>query len=179
MRKTPTVFNRDFEGNPSRVLNTPHPDCLWVLASEGTATRKYDGTCTMFDGITWWKRREIKPGAALPPGFTLAAEDPVTGKSVGWMPVEPTDKWHLEGIASVTDPKPGTYELIGPKVQGNPEKAEAHTMVAHAKAEQFEDCPRDFEGLRDFLESLVGEGIVFHHPDGRMAKIKRRDFGFK
>ena len=21
------------------------------------------------------------------------------------------------------------------------------------------------------------EGIVWHHPDGRMAKIKRRDFG--
>jgi hypothetical protein len=23
------------------------------------------------------------------------------------------------------------------------------------------------------------EGLVFHHPDGRMAKIKLRDFGMK
>ena len=25
----------------------------------------------------------------------------------------------------------------------------------------------------------VVEGIVWHHPDGRMVKIKRKDFGFK
>jgi hypothetical protein len=39
-------------------------------------------------------------------------------------------------------------------------------------------------GLQDFLERAdslfspghLAEGIVFHHPDGRRAKIKRRDF---
>jgi len=34
-------------------------------------------------------------------------------------------------------------------------------------------------GIRTFLEHAGWEGIVFHHPDGRMAKIKGRDFGLK
>ena len=43
---------------------------------------------------------------------------------------------------------------------------------------------RTFDGLRGFLATLdsrfapghLAEGIVFHHPDGRRAKIKRKDF---
>ena len=34
----------------------------------------------------------------------------------------------------------------------------------------------DFEGLRQWLNDHTFEGIVWHHPDGRMAKIKKRDF---
>jgi hypothetical protein len=37
-------------------------------------------------------------------------------------------------------------------------------------------CP---EGLREFLAAHDVEGVVFHHPDGRKAKIKKRDFGLK
>lgn len=48
----------------------------------------------------------------------------------------------------------------------------------------YEDVPRSYTGLRDFLAELesryapghLAEGIVFHHPDGRRAKIKRKDF---
>ncbi|GGH67162.1 hypothetical protein HNQ91_001716 [Filimonas zeae] len=43
----------------------------------------------------------------------------------------------------------------------------------------YADFARTFEGIRTFLESFEGEGVVFHHPDGRMCKIKRRDFGMK
>ena len=32
-------------------------------------------------------------------------------------------------------------------------------------------------GLKDWLSAPHYEGLVWHHPDGRMAKIKRRDFG--
>lgn len=38
---------------------------------------------------------------------------------------------------------------------------------------------RSFEGLNRHLAENCDEGIVFHHPDGRMAKIKRRDFGLR
>ena len=52
----------------------------------------------------------------------------------------------------------------------------AHTLVAHAEAEVF-DTPRDFEGLRSWLLAHpTYEGIVWHHPDGRRAKLKHRDF---
>jgi len=35
------------------------------------------------------------------------------------------------------------------------------------------------EGLREWFKGRDIEGLVFHHPDGRMAKIKKRDFGLK
>ena len=41
------------------------------------------------------------------------------------------------------------------------------------------DNPRMFAGLRAFLAGQDTEGLVFHHPDGRMGKIKLRDFGLK
>ena len=34
----------------------------------------------------------------------------------------------------------------------------------------------DREGLAEWLTARRYEGIVWHHPDGRMAKLKRRDF---
>jgi hypothetical protein len=45
-------------------------------------------------------------------------------------------------------------------------------------------CPAQFDELRHVLATLdsrfapghLAEGIVFHHPDGRRAKIKRKDF---
>jgi hypothetical protein len=33
--------------------------------------------------------------------------------------------------------------------------------------------------LKLFLGSAGIEGIVWHHPDGKMVKIKTRDFGIK
>ncbi|WP_141584345.1 hypothetical protein [Actinomadura sp. WMMA1423] len=51
-------------------------------------------------------------------------------------------------------------------------------------AEGAEDKWIQADGLRDYLAKLdsrfapghLADGIVFHHPDGRRAKIKRRDF---
>jgi len=37
--------------------------------------------------------------------------------------------------------------------------------------------PRTFDAMKDYLSRNVIEGIVWHHPDGRMAKIKRKDMG--
>lgn len=34
-------------------------------------------------------------------------------------------------------------------------------------------------GLRSYLANKDIEGIVWHHPDGRMVKIKGKDFGLK
>jgi hypothetical protein len=187
MNKIPTVFERDWDGDRSRVVSQVHPGCEWVLAGEGVATRKYDGTCVMFDGTDWWARREVKEGKTPPAGWYAVSHDDVTGKNVGWEPIEgsPFAKFHAEAVAAVRDqdsgiPFPaGTYELIGPKVQGNPEKSEAHALVLHTNAEPF-IVPRTFDGMRELLGELDDiEGFVFHHEDGRMAKIKKRDFGLR
>ena len=179
MQKTPTLFLRDFDKNPKFVTDKPNPECAWVFEGEGTPTRKYDGTCAMFDGTSWYKRREIKPGKKAPAEFIELTLDAKTGKRMGWMPVTHEDALHLEAIEGKTF-APGTYELCGPKIRGrgsrhNPEDLDGHIMISHDNAEVL-DVPRDHDGLKAWLEGITFEGIVFHHEDGRMAKIKRRDF---
>jgi hypothetical protein len=180
LRKIPTIFSRDWDGDRSRVIDTPHPDCAWVFAGEGAATRKLDGTsCLVRDGKLF-KRREIKKGQTAPPDFVLADHDEETGKTVGWMPVTDAaeDRWHREAFAA-GDFADSTYELLGPHVQGNPERLDKDALVPHATATVYADAPRTFAELRDWLSRHDIEGLVWHHPDGRMAKIKLRDFGLK
>lgn len=42
-----------------------------------------------------------------------------------------------------------------------------------------EDAPRTFDALKGYLANKTIEGIVWHHPDGRMVKIKAKDFAKK
>lgn len=187
MNKIPTVFTRDPE-DQSRLTREVHPDCQWVLDGEGTATRKYDGTCVMLDiGGSWLARREVKAGKAEPDNYRVVERDPITGKSVGWEPIGQSGwaKWHAEALARAEGTivlHPGTYELVGPKVNGNPEDVEAHTLVRHAEAETLPvtGAPRDYDAIKALVLGLAAdygwEGVVYHHDDGRMAKIKARDY---
>ena len=182
MRKTPTYFERDWSGDRSRVVNQVHSGCEWVAAGEGVATRKIDGTCCMVRGGALFKRRELRKGETAPPLFETADHDDETGKTVGWIPVEPSnagDKYHAEAFGDGNGFEDGTYELVGPKVQGNPEGYVAHTLVSHSSLVLADQPPRDFDGLREWMAGKDIEGVVWHHPDGRMAKLKLRDFGIK
>jgi hypothetical protein len=124
VKKIPTLFER---GEDRRyVLDQVTPGCEWVLAGEGRATRKYDGTCVLIrrDGpvVHGFARREVKPGKEPPPNWVEVDHDQVTGKRVGWEPIEQSGfaKWFEEAVTG--DEPPGTYELVGPKVNGNPEQ---------------------------------------------------------
>jgi hypothetical protein len=179
MNKIPTLFRRDPDDR-KRVLPEANPACQWVLDGEGTPTRKYDGTCVLLDEDgTWWARREVRPGRVRPPGYRPVTTDEVTGKTMGWEPIAQSAyaKYHAEALEAAPERRsPGTYELIGPKINGNPETVRGHELVAHADAEKL-DVPRDLAGLRAWLLANPHyEGIVWHHPDGRRAKLKHRDF---
>jgi hypothetical protein len=104
----------------------------------------------------------------------------VTGKTVGWEPIEQSSfaKYLAEALGNPYERRPvGTYELVGPKVNGNPENADGHELIRHDDAEVLADAPRDFDGLAMWLHAHDYEGIVWHGgPDGAMAKIKKRDF---
>ena len=184
MKKIPTMFERDWNGDRSRVLNQINPVAQWVFDGEGVATRKIDGTCCMIRAGALFKRLELRPGDKPPADFELADRDDETGKTIGWVPVGvgPEDKFHREAwsreIRTIPD---GTYELVGPKVQGNPEKFDEHLLIPHGEglAGAIDVVPRTFDGLREWFTGRDIEGVVFHHPDGRMAKIKKRDFGLK
>jgi hypothetical protein len=184
MRKIPTVFVRDFDARPALVTNQVTPGCEWVLEGHGAPTRKWDGICVMLDTDgAWWARREVKPGKTSPVDYVPLSTDEETGRTVGWEPVGQSAfaKFHAEAIANTGVDTPGTYELIGPKINGSPDGWDAHVLMPHgwaplAERLDIEKTPRDYDGLRAWLLDRPYEGIVWHHEDGRMAKLKGRDF---
>lgn len=177
MKKIISLFQRNYDGD-RLVRDEVVLGAEWVIAGEGVATRKFDGTCCMIRGGQLFKRYDAKGGKPVPRGFEPAQDaDPVTGHWPGWMPIigdgMPEDRWHREAMhAALQD---GTYELVGPKIQGNPDKFAAHTLIKHGES-LLPDAPRTFSAIKAYLEPLQIEGIVWHHPDGRMVKIKRKDF---
>ena len=76
----------------------------------------------------------------------------------------------------------GTYELIGPKINNNPERVEGHWLIRHG--DDFAGFglelkfPRTFDEIKQVMKTFPYEGVVWHHPDGRMVNIKKKDFNF-
>lgn len=197
MKKIPTLFVRD-PADMSRLLDEVHPDCEWVIAGEGRPTLKIDGVCTMLDDDgKWWARREVKPGRSAPPNYVLEESDPNTGKQVGWEPIDQSSfvKFHQQALQHAKDidsrttdgvlttEVPGTFELVGPKINGNSMGLDEHQLVGHGSVDVDFRYPGyiTYDAIKkvvvDMHEKWSGaEGIVWHHPDGRMAKLKARDF---
>lgn len=201
MKKTPIVFVMDYD----RDALTPvvRKGLEWVAAGEGIATVKVDGSAALWKGGRLWKRydRKLSKSSQLrldrgqdlgpirdelfkvpPPGFEPceAKPDPVSFHWPGWVPIsetDPADKWHREALAQAGVLEEGqTYELVGASLSDNPYGLARHELWRHGH--EAVDLPgRSFEQLRDYLASANVEGLVFHHPDGRMAKIRRKDFG--
>lgn len=185
VKKIISLFQRNYEGD-RLVRDCVTPGAEWVVNGEGIATRKWDGTAVLFEHGRMFKRYDAKHGKTPPPDFVPAQEpDAATGHWPGWVPCvesRPDDRWHYEGLMNWRGPVPldppvGTYELVGPKIGRNPEGLTCHFLYRHGDVE-YPDCPRDFAGLKAWLWAGDIEGIVWHHPDGRMVKIKTKDFGF-
>jgi hypothetical protein len=177
MRKIATLFQRNYETD-RLVRDEVVPGAEWVLAGEGVATRKFDGTCCLVRGGRLYKRYDAQQGKTPPAGFEPTQEpDPETGHWPGWVLVGegPEDRWHREALAAISELTDGTYVLCGPKIQGNPDNFADHILVPHGQ-EVLADCPHEFTALRDDLVARNIEGVVWHHPDGRMVKLKKRDF---
>ena len=183
MEKIPTIFERDDE---FKVTDTVKTGCEWVFSGEGTATEKLDGTNIR---ITVRKGSSVRVEKRKNP----TREQKKAGIIDGWYtdasPEDPADKWILKAVENtdLSEWPDGEHcsEALGPKIQGNPLNLKEHKCVPfNLKIPVFEDVPLTYGSLWDFLETLESkfspgnlvEGIVFHHPDGRRAKIKRKDF---
>jgi len=96
------------------------------------------------------------------------------------------------GYTNFTD---GQYfgELIGPKLQGNPYKLDKHVWIpfeSYAKDslryKAWGKYPKDFDTISNWFKNdlfslyhrriygtvVKPEGVVFYHPDGRLAKLR-------
>lgn len=175
MQKMKTVFVIDRATHRA----TQEVQLDWVMRGEGRATIKFDGTSVAVIGGKLFKRYDAKNGKSPPEGAIPCEEhpDPKTGHWPHWVPViegDPSSRHHLEAFDGQPD---GTYELVGPKVQGNRYGLDHHEMWRHGSVEV--DIERTPEAMVEWLHQNQHEGIVFHHPDGRMGKLRRKDFGIK
>lgn len=210
MEKIISLFQRNYDTD-KLVRDEVVPGAEWVLNGEGIATKKFDGTCCLISEGKLYKRYDAKHGKVPPAGFMPAQiPDKKTGHWPGWLPVkeeDPQDKYHVEADGNPiffkkrngfyirwkdeTYPSnvdkiypsniDGTYELCGPKINGNKEGFESHYLVEHGNYPIDEHLyKRTYEGIKEFLKQQnidnYFEGIVWHHPDGRMVKIKYKDF---
>jgi hypothetical protein len=183
MKKIPTMFVRE---HGKMVSAQVAKGCEWVYEEREhvTATAKIDGTCCAILGNgEFVRRRRVKPGKDIPEGFILVEEGP-EGSLWGWVPVAKEDGPWLEGFAHLAHKLPGTYELIGPKIQGNPYQLSyelsGHMLLRHGQT-VLDFCVEGnpYLACKKYLEAHGYEGVVFWHDDGRKAKIKRRDFGLE
>ena len=201
MKKMSTVYemNRD----TGLVFDNVRPENKWVVEGEGIATKKFDGSACIFLNGKLYKRFDCKlnkkgdllrrqlgdkfvvtpelfrtlPEGAIP---CIPTYDPITFHFPHWVPVfpdMPEDVYHSEALSNsdVELVEGQTYELVGPRVGKNHYKIERHELWKHGLV--VVDVPdRSFNALKELIIEMNEEGLVFHHPDGRMAKIRRGDF---
>lgn len=166
MKKITTLFKKN-PNDLSLVINEVNPENQWVLDGEGYPTRKWDGTaCAVINGELY-KRYDVKRGKNVPVGAIPCRSDPA-------------NKYHFEAFDSTYIDNDSTFELVGPKVQGNPEGFKEHRLIQHSSCVLPTVGDYSFDGLKLWLSNNDVEGIVFHHStDGRMCKIRKSDFGIK
>ena len=183
MQKIPTIFERD---DKFRVTDRVRPECQWVLDGEGVATEKLDGTNIR---LTVRGGRVVRVEKRRNPSKAQKQQGVIDGWYVDADENGPDDKWIFEAVANTdaSEWPDGEHpaEALGPRIQGNELQLSEHVCVPFdLKIPTYDGVPRTFDGLRDLLAELpsrysdgaIAEGIVFHHPDGRRAKIKRKDF---
>lgn len=182
MKKIETIFNRD---NNFKVIPQFRSGCEWVQAGEGVLTEKLDGTnirLTVKSGQIAHVEKRRNPtrqekSEGVEPGYIDAYRN------------DPQDKHIFKAVdgTSTSDWPDGIYEAeaVGPKIQGNPLELKQPTCYPFKfRPVVLPDCQRTFMGIKEYVLNLesqfspshLAEGIVFHHSDGRMAKIKRKDF---
>lgn len=187
MKKIPTVFRCIYDNSRQiPIYDEVTPGCEWVIAGEGKAYLKYDGTACMIKEGKLFARYDAKRGKTPPEGAIPCQDpDPTTGHWPHWVEItaeNPTYKHHwgaFQRIKMVVI-EDGTYELCGPHFQANPHNLDRDIFIPHTGQSLIVEVPdRSFEGIKKILEALDSEGLVFHAEDGRMAKIRRDHFGFE
>lgn len=162
----------------------------WVFTEPAVATVKRDGTGVLVtaDGEIL-VRRSVKKGKRVPEGFRLAEVDAFTGHMFGVEPfAQSSFKTVLEEALLNTDGplEPGTFELCGPKVNGNPEGFDKHILIRHG-SEILPVIPdmrnvnpdEAFGLLKELFAELKNqgiEGVVWWGADDKRVKLRVKDF---
>jgi len=191
MKKIPCIFMTDrVRHEVDLTQRNEQCDWVWEVPHDWIATRKWDGSACLWEGGKLYKRRCVKATKTAPLDFRPCSIDNYTNKMFGWVPctLGPEDKHHWNGFDNLcsrfyetgSPPPDGTYELCGPMINGNPEGLAECDLIKHGSGYQYTDTPvHSAEWLAQRLAKRDIEGLVFKHRDGRMAKIRKKDFGLR
>ena len=179
MKKMLTLF----EQNEQReVINQLRESNQFLLTGDFTASIKRDGTSVFVKNGQLYKRYDAneKKGRKIPENAIVCQSEPApNGSFPVWIPVIESDKFHLEAFNKQDSWDDGTYELVGPKVNGNKDGYSEHLLIKHGyEIVDLESV--DYEYLKQWIESHQLEGLVFKcNKTGLMTKLRRKDFKFK
>jgi hypothetical protein len=185
MPKLLSVFKREYINGAYVVTPEIDPDCAWVFTDPSVlAVEKLDGT---------------NVSAVMNNGTLVGLYNRTT-------PIEFSTlhtNQYIEGIRHCPNlghalANNGHHfgELMGPKIQKNFLKLEENVWFPFSYLREkfayksFHKYPKTFENISSWFqndlfslvyqkyhgEKIQPEGIVFHHPDGRMAKLRRDMF---
>lgn len=196
MRHIPTLYKRDGSND---VIDELEPTAAWVFdtTQSVTATYKWNGWGAKFDRDgRMWKSVSYDTATETPDRYFVPDGYNVGGVAYGWLPVggdesNKADSWYIQAWEwwqredGSHSPPPGSYEVVGPKVEDNPHDVDTTELRAHGGLVVVEALlapPQpDFAALTAWFQAEPGndagfEGIVWHNRDGRMAKLKVSDF---
>ena len=167
-----------------------NPELAWVFEDGVKAVDKIDGTnicIRLQDGQIVELQNRSTPKKLL------------HKKQTGW------ERMCIEGLLNaiergwLSEYPDGEYygELIGPKINGNRHGMTENLFVPFAylqekcawRSWEMNEYPKDFSSISEWFKTLPSlfnlrlglpqieaEGLVFTHPDGRMAKLRRDMF---
>jgi len=194
MRKMTTLYKQEFTSlsdNKGRIFSglsqETNKENDWVFTDPTTvAYRKLDGaSAAIINGKIYsrYMSRQRKNTPAQIPKDGIPAQphiDEATQTHPYWVPAEPKGqgKHHYNAFINQPGLSDGTYELIGPTVNGNPEEYDVNTLVSHTDPSLLIPLPNTLtrESLKSLVLSQPYEGVVFRNSNDDMCKLRRVDF---
>lgn len=210
MRKLTHLFARV----GGQYIPEVEPGNEWALIRPTRVTVKWDGTCCAVFNGQLFARRQVKTSKlrareqrfnSTPLGAILS-ESPAgfrpfyigSSRIYGWIPVtdDPNCRKHRQFLQeqslSLTDPLPpghypdGTYELIGPGVNGNNHGLEKLELRKHGLDcldfsidYGYEPVDEVFRRFKRFFEKTPREGVVIWSVNHLACKVRSDGFGIK
>lgn len=169
-----THFSIKIDGTSCMIRNGL-PYCRY----DAKLFKKKNGKLTSF---TIEEIMDTLPQGSIP----CQAPDQVSGHWPHWIPVletNPEQQYILEGYKALPIIIDGTYECIGPKIQGNPHGEETHIWIQHTSpdliiaVEYWQTDP--YNTFKSLFENFPWEGLVAYNGNEPIAKIRRSDFGYE
>ena len=175
-----TLFEQD---DRYKVINKLRPENDFINDGCFDVHVKRDGTSCLIKDNSIYRRYDANEskGRSIPEGSISCQDEPApNGSFPVWIKVvkgDPEDKHYNEAISAKDNWEDGTYELCGPKINGNRDKFENLILVKH-DSEKLLNINLEFDAIKAYFEDNYIEGFVItDKKTGLKTKIRRIDYG--